>query len=704
MRAPDLRPILPKSAALLPFVVLLAGLVLMVSEPAMLVSLRHAVFDHYQRLRPAPPAAEPVMVIDIDDNSLARVGQWPWSRAVLAGLTRRLGDAGVSVIGFDVLFAEPDRTAPAADAGESEPRPLPTSSDEAFAHSLGEVPAVLGFALAQRGMSVPPDGRPSVFAGGRPGLFDQLHHFDGGLFPLPELSARAGLGAINFVPDADGVVRRLPMVLALGERQVPALVSEMLRLAQGASGFVFREDALAGRLLRIGSLNIPVSRTGELWVRYGRLRADRYVPAWKVLNGEFDLAALRGRPVLIGSSAQALMDLRFSPLGEVVPGVEVHAQALEQVLAGRSLQRPANAQAIEVLALCVLGGLVGGVAIGARALVSAAIAALLLLALAWGGWYAYVAHGLLLDPAVPGLLIVLIFVSTSVARHMAIERRQRWVRQAFERYVSPNLVDYLVSHPQELELGGVRRVCSFVFTDLADYTSLLESHDPAQVVSLINAYLDGLIRVAFSHHGTLDRIVGDAVVVMFSAPLVQVDHAARALACAGEMQAFASEFARARCAEGLEWGQTRIGVHTGEVIVGNFGGATIFDYSALGDAVNIASRLEGANKYLGTLVCVSQATLAACPAALARPAARLVLKGRSGVIAVSEPLFASSLAGRGRDVEYEAAYALLAAGADGALAAFERLASQRPSDALVALHLGRLRKGERGDLIVLTEK
>jgi adenylate cyclase len=145
-------------------------------------------------------------------------------------------------------------------------------------------------------------------------------------------------------------------------------------------------------------------------------------------------------------------------------------------------------------------------------------------------------------------------------------------------------------------------------------------------------------------------------------------------------------------------------VHTGEVIVGNFGGATIFDYSALGDAVNIASRLEGANKYLGTLVCVSQATLAACPAALARPAARLVLKGRSGVIAVSEPLFASSLAGRGRDVEYEAAYALLAAGADGALAAFERLASQRPSDALVALHLGRLRKGERGDLIVLTEK
>ncbi|AWI76932.1 adenylate/guanylate cyclase domain-containing protein [Parazoarcus communis] len=703
MSAADLRPILPKSAALLPFVVLLAGLVLMVSEPAVLVSLRHAVFDHFQRLQPAVAPAEPVQVIDIDDESLARIGQWPWSRTVLARLTQRLSEAGASVIGFDVLFAEPDRTALSSDDGQL-PAPRTTASDQVFSHSLGNVPSVLGFALGPRGASAPPDGRLSLFAGEGPEVFDGLHRFAGGLFPLSELSLGAGLGAINFVPDADGVVRRLPLVLALGDRQVPSLVSEMLRLAQGASGFVLREDALAGRLLHIGLLRIPVSEAGELWIHYGQLRPDRYLPAWKVLNGEVDLAGLRGRPVLIGASAQALMDLRFSPLGEVVPGVEVHAQSLEQVMAGHWLQRPANAMAIEVLVLCLVGGLVGGLALRARALMSATIAALLLLALAWGGWHAYAAHGLLLDPAVPGLLIALIFVSTSVARHIATERRQRWVRQAFERYVSPNLVDYLVSHPEELELGGVRRVCSFVFTDLADYTTLVESHDPAQVVSLINAYLDGLIRIAFAHQGTLDRIVGDAVVVMFSAPLVQADHAKRALACAGEMHAFASAFARARGAEGLVWGQTRIGVHTGEVIVGNFGGATIFDYSALGDPVNTASRLEGANKYLGTLVCVSQATLDECPEALARPAARLVLKGRSGAIAVSEPLFEASPADGTRDAEYEAAYALLALGADSALAAFERLALQRPADALVALHLGRLRQGERGDLIVLTEK
>lgn len=662
----------------------------MINEPAALVSLRHAVFDHYQRWSPARPVAEPVHVVDIDDLSLSRLGQWPWPRTVIAELNQRLVRAGARVIGYDVLFAEPARADPGGDAR--------------FASSLGTAPAVLGFVLAQRGSERLPETLPSRVVLAQPGLLDAVHDFPAAQFPLPELGAVSALGAINFIPDADGVVRRVPLLLRLGDVAVPGLAGEMWRLAQGAGNFVVNSHELAGLSVGIGALRVPVSEQGEMWIRYGKPRADRYLPAWAVLDGSAELGALRDKLVLVGASANALMDLRFSPLGEVVPGVEVHAQVLEQFQARQWLVRPAQAMAIELLLTSVVGAIVMLFALRMPALSSALAAAVLLLALMWGGWYMFRVHGVLLDPATPALLGLPVFVVASLMRHMRAEHRQRWVREVFSRYVSPNLVKHLVTHPEAVELSGVRRVCSFVFTDLTGYTALMERNDPAAVVSMINEYIDGMVGIAFAHHGTLERVVGDGMMVMFSAPVVQPDHAARAVACALEMSVFAREFARKRNAAGVEWGQTRIGLHTGEVIVGNFGGSTIFSYSALGDPVNTASRLEGANKTLGTLICVSQDTLDECPQARSRPAGRLVLVGRSGVVAASELLPGIGVPGEPADAEYEAAYALLAAGDNAAQSAFECLAEKRAGDSLVELHLRRLRGGERGDLIVLSEK
>jgi adenylate cyclase len=304
---------------------------------------------------------------------------------------------------------------------------------------------------------------------------------------------------------------------------------------------------------------------------------------------------------------------------------------------------------------------------------------------------------------IPSLMLALTFIFTSIARHLYSERRQRWVKQAFSRYVSPNLVEHLIDHPDALELGGRRQLCSFVFTDLAGFTSLMEKIDPGEAVSLLNIYLDRMIAIAFAHHGTLDRIVGDAVAIMFSAPVQQPDHQSRAIKCAQEMQRFAGQYSRDLNAKGIAFGQTRIGIHTGEVIVGNFGGNTIFDYRALGDPVNTASRLEGANKHLGTLICVSEATLSGCPELPARPIGRLLLKGKSIPLLVFEPIDAQTL--NDAEVgEYIAAYSLMRNGRSSALDAFTQLAAKRPEDKLVAFHLYRLRNGKTGDLIELTEK
>jgi adenylate cyclase len=401
------------------------------------------------------------------------------------------------------------------------------------------------------------------------------------------------------------------------------------------------------------------------------------------------------------------MDLRFGPLGQL-PGVEVHAQALEQALGGHSLQRPAWALGLEACALLLGCGLLAWLALRRAALVAAS-GALTLLALALGlAWWAFVAHGLLLDAATPALAWLLCYLLCSLWQQRQREHQQRWIRQAFARYVSPNRVAWLLAHPQAFVLGGRRQQCSFVFTDLTGFTALMERLDPAQAVGLLNTYLDAMVAIAFRFEGTLDRIVGDAVAIMFSAPVEQADHRARALACALEMDAFAVRFARQQ--QGIALGQTRIGVHCGEVIVGNFGGQAVFDYRALGDPVNTAARLESANKQLGTRVCVSEEILRGQVDVPVRPVGRVLLQGKRQALAVFEPLSTSGADAEEADAQraplpdYLLAFEAMQNQQAGALDLFAQLARAWPHDPLVRLHHGRLLSGEWGDHITLREK
>ena len=322
----------------------------------------------------------------------------------------------------------------------------------------------------------------------------------------------------------------------------------------------------------------------------------------------------------------------------------------------------------------------------------------------WGGWWAFASQRLLLDSFTPALVLAVAFALSSLCRHFWSERQQRWIKEAFSRYVSPNRVEHLMSNPGQLELGGKRQQCSFVFTDLAGFTALMESIDPAAAVTLLNRYLEEMISIAFRHQGTLDRIVGDALAIMFSAPVVQPDHAQRALDCALEMHAFATAYARDLQAQGIAFGNTRFGVHSGEVIVGNFGGNAIFDYRALGDPVNTAARLESVNKHLGTLICVSHATLSACAPCEARPVGRLVLKGKRAALQVFEPLSGALPPGYAPTAQYNAAYEAVRDGHADARGQFNRLRENHPDDPLVALYCARLTQGEEGDEIVLSAK
>ena len=628
---------------------------ILIVEPRMTVALRNIAFDAYQRFEPRPYHDQGVRIIDIDDESLARVGQWPWPRSVLARLVRRLAAAGVKLIAFDVIFAEPDRTSPRVSLGNWSDRPdvaallrqLP-DHDRQFEEAISKTPVVLAFAVSSQGVSkqAPEIKGRFAFAGADPRQF--LVRYSGATASLPDLQAAArGNGAIQFADDTGGIIRNVPALFRVRNELYPALWAETLRIANQDSSYLVRSAGASGDKragfdtgiisVNTGGKQIPTDAHGAVWLHYSEAQAERYVPAWQIFDKTADLSGLKDTIAFVGTSAAGLKDLRFTPFG-IVPGVEIHAQALEQALQGSFLTRPDWVRAAEALFLLLIWIVMLILISRLGALWSAVISSFVVAAAVLASWYAFSTHQLLIDPLLPTVMSIALYISCSLPRHMQSERQQRWIRQAFSTYISPNLVQHLIDNPDSLRLGGERRECSFVLTDLAGFTALVERSDPADMVNLLNEYLDGMVAVALDHEGTLDRIIGDAVAVMFSAPVLQPDHADRAIACALAMDRFARDFQAAQQATGITIGRTRIGVNSGTVIIGNVGGKSLFDYRALGDAINTTSRLESINRQLGTNICISGQTVGLASAFTGRPIGDLLLVGKSEPVAAFEPL------------------------------------------------------------------
>ncbi|CAN4267807.1 COG4252 Predicted transmembrane sensor domain [Methylophilaceae bacterium] len=692
----------------------LLGAFVEITDPQALQTVRNTIFDQYQRWQPRVYNPSPVKIIDIDEESLAKIGQWPWSRTQVANLISGLESAGVHAIALDMIFSEPDRTSPKAVSKSwklpadvyQEISKLP-DHDEMLAKVLSQSPSVASFTLERSPSANPsPKRRYSVINMGESGL-PYLSSFSGSVKSIDLLeSSVAGNGAVNYIPDHDGVIRRVPLILGLGDQIYPSLVAETLRVAQKAHNYIIKTSPIKDAGIEgvmIGRLKIPTTPDGQLWLHFTEANQDRYIPAWKILKHDFNSKALEGNIVIIGTSAKGLLDQRHNPLGVIMPGVEAHAQALEQILNQTYLERPSWTLWLELLIVLVGGLLIGILALRTRILFSASLTICIIVAINVGAWIAFSRNHLLLDGFTPSLILFLTFIFASIVHHLATERKQRWIKEAFSRYVSPNLVSHLVEHPDSLELGGERKTCSFIFTDLSGFTSLMEKTNPADAVSLLNHYLEEMIAIAFRHNGTLDRIVGDAIAIMFSAPVTQADHHQRAYDCALEMHAFASKYANELMAKGIDFGHTRIGVHSGEVIVGNFGGSTIFDYRALGDTVNTAARLESVNKRLGTNICISESTLIGCKNVKVREVGDLVLKGKTQAIKVFAPTLSTSFT-EAPEKDYMRAYALIDSNRNEAKKAFNQLAKTYPDDPLVILHVERLQQDDSGLLIKMDEK
>lgn len=587
-----------------------------------------AVFDGYQRLAPRSYMPAPVRVVDIDDESLDRIGQWPWPRTVVARMVRRLHAAGAAAIVFDMIFAEPDRTSPnrviRAWPQTPELRALTGAlhelpdHDDVLAEAVAAAPVVLGMALGLQSASpeIPPRKFGFAFSGADPAGF--LPNYPAATRNLPVLEqAASGIGVLTAPVDADGIVRRLALLVGLNGTVYPSLAVEALRVAQGARSIVARSAgpngaggssaALTG--LKVGHLTIPTNARGEMWLHFTRDAPARVIPAWRMLEDDVGLADhVAGNVVLIGASAAGLGDVSATPVSPAEPGVMVHAQALEQMLLGQFLERPDWADGAEIASLVSLGGVLILVLLLKPGAVASALAGIAGVGASVGAsWFTYDSAGMLFDPLYPALAAIVITVLVIAVRYVTAERERRAVRAAFGRYVAPAVVERLAEHPDSLRLGGEMRDLTVMFCDIRGFTGIAESMSAEELTHFVNRYMTPMTDVILEAGGTIDKYMGDAIMAFWNAPLnesLHQDRACRAALALHRCVADQSRHARAGTAP-LRIG---VGLGSGPCCVGNFGSDRRFDYSALGDTVNLASRLEQQCKFYGVDTVVAEST------------------------------------------------------------------------------------------------
>jgi adenylate cyclase len=591
------------------------------------------VFDSYQRLSPRPYEDGGVRVVDIDDESVRRLGQWPWPRTDLADLTRAIADSGARVIAFDIVFSEADRTSPrfladresrrgAGGAQLAALRSLP-DHDESFAAALAGSPSVLGFFLTQdrSGAAVEPKAGFAV-AGSDPGA--SLTDYSGAILPLaPFQAAAAGLGFVSIRGDGDGIVRRVPLVARANGALVPSLSAEALRVAQDAGAMTVRSSDSSGEVnagapemveLRIGEAQVPVTEQGEIWMHYTRPVPERIVPAWKLLSGELPPAEMKrlfdGRIVLIGAGAIGLRDLVATPMRDRELGVVVHAQAVEQMVLGAHLRRPDWTSGLEMALLLGAGLLLALLLPSIGALPGALLAGGLIGAVGGGSWYAFEQRRLLVDPSAPMLALLASYVVATLFTYVREEKQRRYIHGAFDRYLSPELVRRITDDPSRLELGGEVRDMTVLFCDIRGFSRMSERMGPQEIIRFLIAFLTPMTEILLDRRATIDKYIGDAILAFWNAPLDDPDqhvNAARAaLEMIGRLDRLNATMPQSKEASWPGRVEIGIGLNAGPCCVGNMGSAKRLSYSLIGDTVNLASRIEGLCKPYGVPILMGE--------------------------------------------------------------------------------------------------
>jgi adenylate cyclase len=533
---------------------LLALVPLRILDPAPLEEIRLRTFDFYQSLRPRETESRPVVIVDIDEASLKDIGQWPWPRTIVADLVTRLTQLGAVAIGFDVIFAEPDRMSPSIAATsfrnlDEETRNKLQSmpnNDEVLAQAIRRSRVVVG----QVGSATPvPRSQAEstlktgfAVRGPDPGPF--LVTFPGLLRNVPLIEeAAAGRGVFSILPERDGIVRRVPIIMQAQGSLVPSLSIELLRVVTNSGAILVRTDQAGVQSVAVPGLEASTDQNGRFWVHFNRHDPARYVSAKDVLQGRVPRDRIEGKLVLIGTSAVGLLDVKTTPVAAAMPGVEVHAQVVESVLTNSLLTYPNYAIGAELLVAALVGVAIIIVAPMFRASIVIALGAIVIAALIGASWYLFSQHNLLLDFTYPLMTSLFVYLTLIFVNYFKEQKQRQQIRAAFGFYLSPALVEQLARSPEKLVLGGEERRMTILFSDVRGFTTISESYkqDPQGLTRLMNRFLTPLTNAIIERNGTIDKYIGDAIMAFWNAPLDDPQQEVNACEAALEMLARADK-------------------------------------------------------------------------------------------------------------------------------------------------------------------
>ncbi|MEA3289412.1 MAG: adenylate/guanylate cyclase domain-containing protein [Campylobacterota bacterium] len=599
--------------------------------PKTLESLDNSLRDYLFIIRGEVPNSNNVIVIDIDDKSLNEVGQWPWSRDTVSDMLIQLTNAGIGLIAFDVVFAEEDRTNPVKFIEKYKidtDKEIP-DYDSIFASTVAQTPTVLGYQFQLSKDDFMESRTPEI-----PAIFieknmnelnkDMIVKAYGTILNTPIIQENGYTsGFFNNIPDESGVVRSVPLVIRYDDQIFPSLALETVRIASQATKVFVNYDEIGVTNITVGDLVIPTDRHGRIVVNYrGDRKNFKYISANDILTNNFDPKDVEGAIALIGTSAAGLLDLRATPFNSVYPGVEVHANVIDNILTSDYISKPSWIDGLNIVHILVLSLIVGFLFAYLRLTLAVLFVSILFIADSYLVFNVLFGHGLILNLFFPILAVIVASVVSLTINYFLETRQTKAIKGKFASKVSQEVMESLLENSDDNTFAATTREVTVFFSDVRNFTNISESMPNANVlIEFLNEYMDPMTEIVIDEKGTVDKFIGDAIMAYWNAPGDVPDHPDRAVIATmrqlykvQELNEIVKTDERFKdtinmCKEkGIPPLDIGIGLNTGEVVVGEMGSNRRSDYTIIGDPVNLGARLESLCKYYNSKCNISDFT------------------------------------------------------------------------------------------------
>ena len=605
-------------------------------KPVILSGLDNKIMDIMFRIRGPQPISKEVVIVDIDEKSLKHVGQWPWPRDVLADLTLAIHNSGARAIGFDIVFPEADRTSPTRYLEKLKPilkeripkelfRDMMESPaldhDIAFGNAVAQSLVILGYAFQLKNDGLKSDTQ-TPFPSARIQLVPETATFASlSLIPayrailnIESVSTAASEGFFNVMTDDSGTVRQVPLLMMMDQIPYPSLALETFRMGMDIPLVTIHTDSRIKTLrtpvlgLSLGQTFIPTTNTGQMVINHrGPVNTFTYVSAKDLLLGRHH--GLKDKFVLVGSSATGLFDLKATPFSNTMPGIEINATIIDNLIQEDPFKYDVFTEIGITYILIIVGGFILNLMLSFFRPLAGGVGALaFFLFIFIGNYYFFFLNYQLIGMTFPFATFLILFFLVNILSYVREGRAKRYIQNAFSHYVAPEVVKSLLINPKRLSLTGEQKQLTVLFSDIRGFTSISEKMDSIALGKFMNQYLTQMSQIIMENKGTVDKFIGDAIMAFWGAPEEEPDHAGKAVQTALLMKSHLVKINQSFKDQGMPEINIGIGINSGTMSVGNFGSHDRFDYTVMGDNVNLASRLEGVNKTYGTTILVSEST------------------------------------------------------------------------------------------------